>query len=107
MTEGISGNRIQEAVSVRRTFRTPRNALPWLIFWSCVAVLLTISAHLIMLPRPFDYHHDWVSAHFSTMARSFAEHGVIALRGVPIQNNPPLGLEPDVYLHWPPLFPIV
>jgi len=40
-------------------------------------------------------------------ARSFAEHGVVALRAVPIANNWPLGSQPEAYLHWPPLFPIV
>jgi hypothetical protein len=77
-----------------------------LMFWLSVAVLLTLTRHLAVLGHQFNYTHDWVSAHFSTIARSFVEHGVIALGGVPIQNNSPLGLEPDVYLHWPPLFPI-
>ena len=80
---------------------------PLLVFWMTVTVFLTLTSHLVGLGRIFDYRHDWISAHYSTIARSYAEHGVIALRGVMIQNNSPLGLDPDVYLHWPPLFPII
>jgi len=29
------------------------------------------------------------------------------LHGVPIQNNAPLGTQPDRYIHWPPLFAIL
>jgi len=75
--------------------------------WLAVAVALTIVAHASLFHREYDYEHAWIDAIYSTMARSFAVHGVIALRGVPIQNNAPIGLEPDAYLHWPPLFPIV
>ena len=78
-----------------------------LMFWLSIAVLLTVIGHLAVLDRPFDYSYAWASAHFSTMARAFVEHGVVALGGVPIQNNSPLGLEPDTYIHFPPLFPIV
>src|SRR2546426_5404598 len=73
-----------------------------LVFWLSVAALLTLIGHLTVLGRPFDNPGAWVSAHFSTMARSFVEHGIVALGGVPIQNNSPLGLEPDAYIHWPP-----
>ena len=78
-----------------------------LIFWLLAAVLLTIAGHPALWRHPFVYPHAWTSAHFATLARSFAEHGVVALGGVPIQNNAPLGIDPDASLHWPPLFPIV
>lgn len=41
------------------------------------------------------------------LARSFAQFGVIHLRGVPLQNNLPLGIQPDRYVHWPPLYAIL
>ena len=42
-----------------------------------------------------------------TMAHSFNQLGALHLHFVPIQNNLPLGSDPDVYLHWPPLFPLL
>jgi 4-amino-4-deoxy-L-arabinose transferase-like glycosyltransferase len=83
--------------------------LSLLAFWLSIAILLVLTNHLAVLGRPFDYigRGAWVSAHFSTMARAFVENGVVALGGVPIQNNLPLGLEPDAYIHWPPLFPLM
>lgn len=41
------------------------------------------------------------------MAHSFVEHGVLSTRAVPIQNYDPLGAQPDAYVRWPPLFPLV
>lgn len=76
--------------------------------WLAVAALLTAAANHVIARRPFDGEsHAWVSAHFGTMARAFVERGVLPLRMIPIQNNPPLGNEPDAYTHWPPLFPIL
>lgn len=76
--------------------------------WLAVAALLTAAAYHVIARRPFDGEsHAWVSAHFGTMARAFVERGVLPLRMIPIQNNPPLGNEPDAYTHWPPLFPIL
>ncbi|HEY7419623.1 MAG TPA: glycosyltransferase family 39 protein [Ktedonobacteraceae bacterium] len=106
MNEQVSPHIIRRS-SIPQMLKWSVDARVVSVFWASFAVLLTLTGQLIMLDRPFQYDHDWVSAHFSTMARSFVDHGVIALRGVPIQNNPPLGLDPDVYLHWPPLFPIV
>jgi 4-amino-4-deoxy-L-arabinose transferase-like glycosyltransferase len=61
-----------------------------------------------MLNRPFALEpHAWASAHMALLAHSFAQLGVAHLHGVPIQNNLPLGLQPDRYLHWPPLYPIL
>ena len=41
------------------------------------------------------------------LAHSFAQLGIVHLHGVPIQNYLPLGLQPDRYIHWPPLYPIL
>lgn len=83
----------------------------FLAFWVVVALLLTFLSHMALLQSTFDYPgasfpsiYGWVSAHCAQMARSFVEHGILELGGVPIQNNPPIGLEPDAYLHWPPFF---
>jgi hypothetical protein len=42
-----------------------------------------------------------------TSACSYANQGIVALHGLQIINNPPLGTHPDAYTHWPPLFPII
>ncbi len=47
-----------------------------------------------------------VSADVATSARTFATEGVWKLRGIPVNNNPPIGAE-DQYTHWPPLLPIL
>lgn len=76
------------------------------VYWGIallLTVILTVLANPGLLGQPF----SWVSAHFSTMARTFAELGVGFLGGVPIQNNPPLTSQPDAYLHFPPLLPIL
>ncbi len=80
-----------------------------------VAPLLSVAAVLSALSLPvlavllssYDYEHGWVSAHFATMARSFMEHGIVALGGVPVQNNAPLTEMPDAYVNWPPLYPML
>lgn len=77
-----------------------------LFFYWGMALLLAISLTVLANPGLLGQPFGWVSAHFSMMARTFAELGVGALGGVPIQNNPPLTSEPDAYLHFPPLFPI-
>lgn len=51
--------------------------------------------------------HAWASASCLTMARAFNTLGPLHLRFVPFQNNLPVGSDPDVYLHWPPLYPLV
>lgn len=74
------------------------------------AVVLAMEVWLFLrtASRPFDGEpHAWGSAHFATIARSYVRHGIVALRGLPIVNNPPLGDRPDVYVHWPPLFGIL
>jgi hypothetical protein len=74
---------------------------------TAVALLLALLNQWVALGRPYNYRNSTVSADYSTMARSFVEYGVLRLGGVPIINNPPLGLKPNAYAHWPPLFPII
>lgn len=74
-----------------------------LVLWLSAAVLLTLATQLAARGRHFDFNE---SAHAAMTAHAFLEHGIAALRGVPIRNHSPLGREPDVYIHWPPLFPI-
>ena len=76
------------------------SGLAWLWFLGSVALLYLPAA---LLPA-FDYHHAWVTAHFTTIASTFAEVGIIDLGGVPIQNNLPLTTLPDVYANWPPVY---
>lgn len=72
---------------------------------SAVCVIASLPLLWIAAHRPeFAYQHAWVSAHFATMARSFARLGAANLHFLPIQNNVPLTSEPDAYLNWPPLF---
>lgn len=81
-----------------------RAALVWcsVAFAAIVAFYLNRS-HIGLEGDP----HAWASASCLTMARAFNTLGALHLRFVPIQNNLPVGSDPDVYLHWPPLFPLV
>lgn len=78
-----------------------------LLAWLALGVAAAGATHLPGIDRAFVGWEGWVSSHFATMARSFGDQGVVALGGAPIQNNPPLGVRPDAYVHWPPLFPIL
>jgi hypothetical protein len=75
--------------------------------WLGAALLLVLTNKVLSLGTPFQYPHAWISAHFAVSARSFANAGVLALRGVPVVNNPPYGNPREGYIHWPPLFPIM
>ena len=77
----------------------------WL--WAVVVLSFAASCLPLFLFPYFSYEHAWVSAHFATMARTFIEHGAYALHFTPIQNSGPLTTEPDYYIHWPPLFPVL
>ena len=79
----------------------------FLTFWLVIVVSLTLFYRLETAPMPYHYDFGTCSADVATMARSFVNHGVLALGGVPINNNPPLGLSPSAYTHWPPLLPII
>jgi hypothetical protein len=80
-------------------------ALPTL--WAILAISTLLTVGVVLLLRDYNYEHAWVSAHFAVMARTFVQEGVLALGGVPVQNNLPLTTSPDAYLNWPPLYPIL
>jgi hypothetical protein len=71
-----------------------------------IAAAATFARQIKASTEPFDYPHAFVSADVATTARTFATIGVFHLRGVPVNNNPPIGSE-DSYTHWPPLLPIL
>lgn len=86
-----------------RPVHLPRSVSILLYILCGTAIILTLVQHILSSHSPFDF----VSADVSTMARSFARHGVLKLAGVPINNNDPVGSSPAVYVHWPPLLPIL
>jgi hypothetical protein len=77
-------------------------------FWLALATLALIALYARLLHLSFDGDFQgWASASCMTMAHSFNQLGAFHTHFVPIQNNLPLGSDPDVYLHWPPLFPLL
>ena len=72
-----------------------------LLLWLGLSVAFLVGPALLV--EGFHYTHAWVTAHFATIGRAFAETGIVALSGVPVQNNPPLTTAPDIYISWPPL----
>ena len=77
-------------------------------FWLAVAALALVVLYARLLHLSFDGDYQgWASASCMTMAHSFNQFGALHLHFVPIQNNLPFGSDPDVYLHWPPLFPLL
>jgi len=77
-------------------------------FWFAVAALSLVVLYARLLHLSFDGDvQGWASASCMTMAHSFNQLGALHTHFVPIQNNLPLGSNPDVYLHWPPLFPLL
>src|SRR6266436_1212620 len=82
----------------RKAVRTP------LVLFLLV-LCLTIAVRVTRASVPYTYRHGFISAVFATSAREFARDGILALGGVPVANNPPIGPD-DVYPHWPPLLPI-
>jgi hypothetical protein len=76
--------------------------------WLAIAALALVALYARLLRLSFDGDYQgWASASCMTMAHSFNQLGALHLHFVPIQNNLPLGTDPDVYLHWPPLFPLL
>ena len=76
--------------------------------WFLLSVLLLVFLYSRILNMTLDGDiHGWASSNVMTQARSFLELGPWRTHLVPVQNNLPLGLDPDVYLHWPPLLPLV
>ena len=74
------------------------------VVWIAVALVAGAMIATTLAHNTYNYPHAWVSAHFATIGRSFAEQGFAALGFVPVQNNAPLTASPDVYLNWPPLY---
>jgi 4-amino-4-deoxy-L-arabinose transferase-like glycosyltransferase len=84
------------------------NLLKPAAIWFAIAALSLIALYARLLHLSFDGDFQgWASASCMTMAHSFNQLGALHLHFVPIQNNLPLGSDPDVYLHWPPLFPLL
>jgi 4-amino-4-deoxy-L-arabinose transferase-like glycosyltransferase len=84
------------------------NLLKLAVLWFTLAVLALIALYARLLHVSFDGDYQgWASASCMTMAHSFNQLGALHMHFVPIQNNIPLGSDPDVYLHWPPLFPLL
>jgi hypothetical protein len=81
----------------------PAKLLLWGGLISCAVGALAL-AGLALIKGSFSHEHAWQSTHSTIIARNFAEHGIFALRGLPIENNDPLTSELDTYLHWPPFF---
>jgi hypothetical protein len=84
------------------------NLLKLAMLWFGLAVLALVALYARLLHLSFDGDYQgWASASCMTMAHSFNQLGALHMHFVPIQNNLPLGSDPDVYLHWPPLFPLL
>jgi hypothetical protein len=87
---------------------TRSNLIKPAAIWFAIAVLCLIGLYARLLHLSFDGDFQgWASASCMTMAHSFNQLGALHTHFVPIQNNLPLGSDPDVYLHWPPLFPLL
>ncbi len=56
--------------------------------------------------RQFDYPHAFVSADVQRRLVPLRRLELFHLRGVPVDNNPPIAAQ-DFYTHWPPLLPIL
>src|SRR5215469_4278846 len=76
----------------------------WLFF---ATLAIFIVRGIDRAPTPFIGPHAFVSADMSTTARTFATQGILHLHGVPVNNNPPIHLASDAFVHWPPLLPIM
>ena len=75
-----------------------------MVTWILPALASLLIIWLALSLTDFYYPHAWASAHFATIAHSFATHGIIGLHGIPIENFDPITTQPDNYLHWPPFF---
>lgn len=79
-------------------------ALAFLAMGLLLLLYMDFSLRNVSLDGDF---HGWASASCMTMARAFVQLGALRTHFVPLQNNLPVGLDPDVYLHWPPLYPML
>ncbi len=87
---------------------TPSHLLKPAAGWLAFAALALVTLYARILHHTFDGDFQgWASSSCMTMAHSFNQLGALHTHFVPIQNNLPLGSDPDVYLHWPPLFPLL
>jgi 4-amino-4-deoxy-L-arabinose transferase-like glycosyltransferase len=84
----------------------PRGAALWIHVILAIAFVVAILQQSVTLSRPFNYQHAWGVAGAVIEARAFRSEGLLHLRVVPIQNNPPFGLHPEAYVHWPPLLAV-
>ena len=62
--------------------------------WILPALASLLIIWLALSLTDFYYPHAWASAHFATIAHSFATHGIIGLHGIPIENWLPVGRGP-------------
>jgi hypothetical protein len=81
-----------------------RIAVAWLLLAALATAALFFRHRNVSLDS--DYQ-GWASASCMLMAKAFNQLGIWHSHFVPFQNNLPIGTDPDVYLHWPPLYPIV
>lgn len=67
-----------------------------------LAVLVTIGREW----RQLDSYlaDEWISAHFMTSGRVYAELGFWKVGFAPVVNYPPYEHHPIAYIHWPPLY---
>jgi len=84
--------------------RSPKEfADAWIHLILAAVLTASIGQQLVTLARPLTYPHAWGAAGAAVDARAFRIAGIFALKGVPVHNNPPFGIHPTAYLHWPPL----
>jgi Dolichyl-phosphate-mannose-protein mannosyltransferase len=96
------------AASATSTVPTRSRLLKPAAFWFAVSALALVVLYARLLHLSFDGDFQgWASSSCMTMAHVFNQLGALHTHFVPIQNNLPLGSDPDVYLHWPPLFPLL
>lgn len=71
-------------------------------FWLLLAVALTVVREW----RQLDSYlaDEWISAHFMTSGRVYAELGIWKIGFAPVVNYPPFEHHPIAYIHWPPLY---
>ncbi len=76
--------------------------------WAAIAALVLIGLYVRHRHASLDGEFQgWGSASCLLMARAFNQLGALHTHFVPFQNNLPVGKDPDVYLHWPPLYPLL
>jgi 4-amino-4-deoxy-L-arabinose transferase-like glycosyltransferase len=96
------------AADINATKSIRSNLLKPAVIWFALAALVLGALYARLLHHTFDGDFQgWASSSCMTMAHSFNQLGALHTHFVPIQNNLPLGSDPDVYLHWPPLFPLL